>query len=460
MARTALALFLFGLAIPLAAQNCANTSVGFTPLNEMSASQMYWGYPGSLYPGGNAVPATHLTAGLAQASQVVPRNALGQPDPFGHIGLLSIGMSNATSEYSMWMPMAAADPLKNPRVKLVDGAIGGVTAALIANPNDPYWGMVDQRLLLAQLSAQQVQVIWLKTANAGPTSGFPAATQQLRDNMRSIVQILRTRFPNARLCYCSSRIYAGYASTTLNPEPYAYQSGFAVRWLIEAQLNGDPLLNYNSANGVPTAPWLAWGPYLWGDGTTPRLDGLVWNCSDFNSDGTHPSNSGRQKVANLLQAHFSTHATTAPWYYGYGAPLALVTNYGTGCAGTNGVPQINTNTIPWLGNSQFTIRVTTARPASPATLFLSLAQAQIPLGAGCTVWIDPFAANLLLPQSSVPTTVTTSAQGMASLPFPLPALPALAGFTVFAQWVINDPLGAGPGFALTNAARIRLGTSN
>jgi len=94
--------------------------------------------------------------------------------------------------------------------------------------------------------------------------------------LKPLVQGLRARFPNLTLLYASSRIYAGYASSALNPEPYAYQGAFSVKWLIEAQLAGSPDLSYDTGR----APWLAWGPYLWADGTAERDDGLTWVCSD------------------------------------------------------------------------------------------------------------------------------------------------------------------------------------
>ncbi len=109
---------------------------------------------------------------------------------------------------------------------------------------------------------------------------------------------LHDRYPNLTLAYLSSRIYAGYASTTLNPEPYAYEGGFSVKWLIADQLAGDAALNFDPASGVVEAPWAAWGPYLWADGLSPRSDGLTWGCSELSSDGTHPSASGQAKVAN------------------------------------------------------------------------------------------------------------------------------------------------------------------
>ena len=96
----------------------------------------------------------------------------------------------------------------------------------------------------------------------------------------------------------------------MNPEPYAYESGFSVRWTIEDQLSG--ALEYDGAS--PSSPWISWGPYLWADGTTPRSDGLTWSCSDFGSDGTHPSDAGRRKVAELLLSFFRSDATAREWY--------------------------------------------------------------------------------------------------------------------------------------------------
>jgi hypothetical protein len=82
--------------------------------------------------------------------------------------------------------------------------------------------------------------------------------------------------------------------------------------LIESQINGDASLNYVGNN--PSSAWLSWGPYLWANGITPRSDGLTWVISDYQSDGTHPSISGRQKVAQMLLQFFSTDETTKPWF--------------------------------------------------------------------------------------------------------------------------------------------------
>src|SRR5262249_31923597 len=144
----------------------------------------------------------------------------------------------------------------------------------------------------------QVQAVWLKEAIAGPRGSFPAATDTLMRDLGTVVHLIKQKMPNVQLCYLSSRIYAGYATrvSSLKPQPYAYESAFAVRGLIEIQLAGEDSLSYANGN----APWLAWGPYLWADGLTPRSDGLTWPCEDFNTDGTHPTDPGREQVTKLL----------------------------------------------------------------------------------------------------------------------------------------------------------------
>ena len=112
---------------------------------------------------------------------------------------------------------------------------------------------------------------------------------------------MQDRFPNLKIAYLSSRTYAGYATSPLNPEPHAYESGFAVKWLIADQIAGKPELSPDRA------PWCAWGPYVWADGTRANHDGLSYTRADYgDADGTHPSDSGRLKVAQRLLQFLKT----------------------------------------------------------------------------------------------------------------------------------------------------------
>jgi hypothetical protein len=295
------------------ASDCTRTSVGLTPLDDLGTGT-YQGQEGGLYPGGtNIRPPTH-DADLARVGTVQPLDPSGSPDPVnGTIVLLSIGMSNTTQEWQVFLPAANAYPFKNPKVTIVDGAQGGQDATIIANPAANFWTVVDQRLTAAGVTPQQVESVWLKQAVIAPSLAFPNDAIDLQTKLESIVQIIKTRYPNTLSVYLSSRIYAGYASTTLNPEPYSYHSGFSVQWLIRDQLNADPALNFDPGRGPVRAPWLSWGPYLWADGLIPRSDGLTWDCADFASDGTHPAPSGRIKVANLLLGFFPSDPTTS-WF--------------------------------------------------------------------------------------------------------------------------------------------------
>ncbi len=310
----AIALAIALLAAAAHASNCDSTSKGFVPLTDLGAG-LYHGFQGGLYlAGSNAPPPAHLAAGVAIANSIVPIDTSGNPAPTGKIVFCSIGMSNCTQEYSTFVPKSNADPARNPYTRVIDCAVGGQSADRINVATAPYWDSVATRLRGHGSTPLQVQVVWIKEANAGPTGGFPASAQVLTDNLGAVVRLIHAKLPNVRIAYLTSRIYAGYASTTLNPEPYAYESGFAVRWLIEAQIGGADSLNYDPNLGTVEAPWLAWGPYLWADGTTPRSDGLTWECSDFAADGTHPATSARNKVADSLLAFVHRDPTATPWY--------------------------------------------------------------------------------------------------------------------------------------------------
>jgi hypothetical protein len=154
-----------------------------------------------------------------------------------------------------------------------------------------------------------VQVAWVKLANKGPSGSLEEHGRKLERDTLAMLQQARAVFPNLRIAYLGSRTYGGYATGGLNPEPYAFESAFAARWLIQRQLSGDPALARDRV------PLLLWGPYLWADGPRGRkLDGLVWERTDFVADGVHPSESGRRKVADLLLNFLTTDALARPWF--------------------------------------------------------------------------------------------------------------------------------------------------
>ncbi len=289
------------------------------PLPELGAEK-YQGFEGGFYPGGkNERPKEHDAAGMTLAKAIRPLGTDGKPAANGKIVMLSVGMSNTTQAFSTFKRIADADKEKNPDLVLVDGAQGGMTATRIKDPDDKasgtkYWQVVDQRLKAANVTREQVQIAWIKQANARPREGFPKYAQTLRDELRQIVQVMQVRFPNLKIIYLSSRTYGGYATTALNPEPYAYESGFSVKWLIEEQIKGDKELNFDPKKGNVKSAWLTWGPYLWANGTAKNSEGLSYEASDFAKDGTHPSQAGQKKVGEHMLKFFKTESTAKLWF--------------------------------------------------------------------------------------------------------------------------------------------------
>ena len=161
---------------PARASDCSRTSVGFVPLTDLGPG-LYQGFMGGLYPGGSNVrPPGHDAAGVAIAGSIVPLDTLGNADPAGRIVLISIGMSNATQEFSAFVPRAMSDPARDPHVQVIDCAQGGQAAGDINTPSAPYWNTVFSRLRQAGSSPLQAQAVWLKEAERGPRGPFPAST--------------------------------------------------------------------------------------------------------------------------------------------------------------------------------------------------------------------------------------------------------------------------------------------
>jgi hypothetical protein len=302
---------------------CTAPSSGFTPINDLKTGT-FNGWTGGLYPNGsNYMPLAHKTAGMNIASsQIIPRDVSGNKDAVnGKIVWLSIGMSNTTAETQQFIPLANAYPNRNPKLVFVDGAVGGMTASIISTASNSnystYWNTVTTRLANAGVTNSQVQIIWYKEANVANSTPVINYYDSLVIQTKRIMNIIKQRFPNARLCYMASRISARYASSTLNPEPYAYYTGWAIKKVIEDQITGDSKLKYSGTDA--NSPWISWGIYMWSDGSTPQITNpnVFWTCStDFQNDGTHPSlPAGANKVANFLLTFYQNDTISCPWFY-------------------------------------------------------------------------------------------------------------------------------------------------
>ena len=339
-------------------------------LTDMTASQNYLGFQGGLYENSSdTVPSDHDAAGKAAAAAIQPLDQNGNPSATGAVVFLGIGMSNATEEFSAFQAAAATNTAVNHKTLAIeDGASGAATAcywtvaqgqtgaacpAAMGVLLDNQYDRVRDTVLAAAtkapsapagcgappnltpcLTEKQVQVLWIKNANPRPgiatertlcdvtvsgcanDSGTEAILYE--SQLGQIIRAAKLRYPNLKQVFLSTRIYAGYATQGLSPEPYAYEYGYSGKWLIEAQVvqerNGtvDPVagnMSYTSGAAV----WTAWGTYLWANGTIANSNGTTWLASDFQSDGTHPDAQGATKVVNLLMGFYTTSPYT-PWF--------------------------------------------------------------------------------------------------------------------------------------------------
>lgn len=371
---------------------------------------------GGLYPGGvNQRPAAHEAAGLRAAAQIVPLDANGNPSPQGKIVLLSLGMSNAASEFNRFMELAHEQRTDiNPNLVIVNGALGGQTADRWLELGNLAWNEAAARLTHRKVTPQQVQVVWIKQVltNMG---GFPDKALELQSALETIVHNLYQVYPNLKIIYLSSRTRSYLYGMGLSPEPAAYESAFAVRWLIEKQINGDPELNYDPARGEAKAPFLSWGPYLWIDGETARSDGRVWKAEDLAVDCTHPSRTGVNKVGEMLMEFFRTDTTAVSWFLAGGSQPDL-----PAVPPASPIPLASPTVVVSPSPAP-----STTSTSPPATATLTSASPQ----AGAT--FTPIAPSIAEPATQPETTPPPGSAGGSIYVWLAPLLVALGVLTVY-----------------------------
>jgi hypothetical protein len=443
------------LATDLPAQNCSNWKVGLTPLNDLETGE-YNGFEGGLYPEGrNLRPEHHEQVGRDAAYKIRPLDSNGNQSKGGKIGFVSIGFSSTMLEWDAFMTLAQGDPEISADVALVNCAVPNQDASDISSVNSRYWS-VDVPMLLAShgLTPDQVEVVWMLEGDRYINPSFPADAQTLEGLLEQDLAALEQVLPNVKIVYLSSHTYVGYSTRSSVFEPIAYDEAFAVKWLIERQILGDPSLNADSTLGASKTPWLAWGPFLWTDGKLPRSDGLIWECRDVLKDGAHPSPHGCDKVAKLLLHQWKSDPTATPWFRtdhgsGLGEP-AFVELFGDGTEGTFGVPLISVSELPTVPTAKpLHLDVDVACPYSNGAFALGLVGIRdggIPFHGGF-LHVDPLVW--------LPTTTDLGGHGGYDLG-DVPNDPKLLGLDLFAQAVIPDPLGP-EGEAMTRGIEFKLG---
>jgi hypothetical protein len=315
-----------------------------TPLDDLGPRDYAWGHIGGLYDAGtNTMAPDHLAAGVAAAGKIQPLDANGNPSPAGRIVFLTIGTrstsrafcndTGAACEPGSFVATASAARNVNPALTFVNGSLLEVpweSEQWMWSTDGRYDIVRDARLAPAGVTEAQVQVAWVELAEEEVGRSLPLQDSNAyrhKKHLGAAMRSMKAHYPNLQIVYLSSAAYGGYASTGWAKEPFAYESGFAPRWLILQQIDQERTgfltdtrigrLEYS--NG--TAAWLAWGPYLWANGTRARTDGLTWERSDFDAGGDALSAAGAHKAAGLLMQFLAADPTARPWMW-TGSPAA------------------------------------------------------------------------------------------------------------------------------------------
>lgn len=299
----------------ITSKNCNINQSGLTPITDLGVGY-YRGYQGGLYPNGSNVrQGVHLSSALSVVRTIKKLKTNGQPDTNGNIVMIGIGASNPRTEFDAFIQQITASGSLRSGVKIINTCIGGQGVQKMNTPTANYWQQAKNTLQQQGLTEAQVQVAWIETDNTsnGDTL-FPRAPLLLINDLKVLLETIKLKFPNIKICYLSSRAFSGYALASASEigkgllYPRDYYNGWALKWMVEKQINNEPGFT------ISTIPFITMGNYNWSQGSQPRMDGFFLDCNlDIGSDGLHLTAPGEEKIGALMKSFFLTDTTTYGW---------------------------------------------------------------------------------------------------------------------------------------------------
>ncbi len=339
-----------------AQKNCQLPKTGWLPLPELTGT--FKGYPGMLYPNSNTPQGDYLINVLKQARDITPLDVDGNASSSGKIVMAGVGASNPRTEFEAFEGLLSQESGLRSELVTVNTCIGGQGVQKMNLPEHNYWKSALKQFDSLGLSFQQVQILWLETENTqvGDTQ-FPSAPHRFEKDLLTLLQTLKTLFPNAKLCYLSARAWTGWVEQDSGASvgkgllhPRDYYNGFAIKWLIDSANQEVPGYRYMGNQADIVMP--LYGSYHWTDGETPQSDGFYLDCeTDIGGDGLHLSATGEQKVAQKMLSFFKSDTAASIWMYANTASIS----YPRASAKIYPNPSRQAITIELPGNSTFQV---------------------------------------------------------------------------------------------------------
>lgn len=283
------------------------------PLNDLGKN-MYLGYVGGLYPDGLNEPSGQYALDLLEASKaIIPRDGDGTPSDNGYIVFISLGASTGGKNMTALIEKTNDNPAVNPKLKLMNGnqPAGRAPLFTIADSTSEYWAHVFDILKLHNSTPKQVQVVYLETDDSVTARKFPERPNLIKLKIESCMRTMKAVFPNLKILYVLGRPRTFNIGPAWNTEPSPYYFGWACKWAIEDQINGNDSLKYTGDKAL--APMITWGFYQWADSLPRKTDGFYWRRT-LSSDGLHANEEGQDSLSSRFQQFLLTDPYASLWY--------------------------------------------------------------------------------------------------------------------------------------------------
>lgn len=261
-------------------------------------------HQGGLYPSGSNVPVGIQPTRLQKFT-----NKLN-----GNICIASFGASNCMYESMEF-------ELLNPS-NFVNCSYPGKTLDKMLLNN--YWTQTHTSVSNKGFNTNDIQIAILESnvfSDLIDSDTFINYRDYLVNQLILVCQRILIEYPNVKIIYFGSTTSTQYVLSGYNKfsEPWSYYLSWAIKNLIERQMNNDPQLEISGPNKL--SPLLSWMKPQYSQGITPNSVGFNWSIDDVLpaypgviENGVHPSIIGAQKVANQWLNFFQTDYYTSQWF--------------------------------------------------------------------------------------------------------------------------------------------------
>lgn len=265
----------------------------------------YYGHQSGLFSWGNNYIANTFKTNYLNANMAIKTlDAAGNSSINGKIGILEIGGSNPAIIYEGLKTNQLNDAGFGSKLTFVNAGMNAMDFSDILKPTTNYWTNVQTFLNQSGITAAQVQVIFCIEDNLKNLDVTFNRATSLQNDYISLLNLVRSKYPNCKLFLVGDRGYSGYATDPRHKEPIGYLNGWGVKLFVQQYTDGL----------LPMYPAVDWLDYYWANGETPRFDGLTYSEDDYRPGFIHFSDEKAEELGAGTHAKLKSDIGTSYWY--------------------------------------------------------------------------------------------------------------------------------------------------